>query len=192
METLETVFADVVPDESRVDLSTVPLDNLKLSNLKKLRYWSGSGGRRIEQDILKSISTCTSLTHVEARYVSMVSELLDRLLMMPPIKTFGLSFTDEEDLAGGSLISLFRKYAAIPLGQSNLEVVCLQDCKSVTNTVLSTLARIPTLKDITLCQLDNLTDRSINDFFKTVKRYRISHRALRNGFGNRHSHAYSW
>ncbi|KAI8137599.1 hypothetical protein BJV82DRAFT_335620 [Fennellomyces sp. T-0311] len=168
MRTLETVYADVVPDKTLVDLSMVPLNNLNLSGLKKLRYWSDTGGGRIERDILKSISKCTALSHVEARDISLVSELLDVLMVLPPVKTFGLSFTCEEDLAVGGLISLFRKYAAIPAGHPNLEVVRLQECKSVTYTVLSTLARIQTLRDITLCRLDGLSDGAINDFLRRL------------------------
>ncbi|KAI8150429.1 hypothetical protein BJV82DRAFT_587168 [Fennellomyces sp. T-0311] len=167
-ETLDTLFADICPTDEEV--SEALYSDVNLAGLKKLKYWSGPGGDGIERAFLQSISKCTSLTHFEAQNTTLTTAVTEALLALPPPETFVLAYTYDGSETLTGLTRLFKKYAELPGTQQNLQSVHLQNSDVVSDEVLVALAQIQTLKEVTLCGLDGITQGGIHKFFEAISK----------------------
>ncbi|KAI8139764.1 hypothetical protein BJV82DRAFT_243689 [Fennellomyces sp. T-0311] len=162
MKTLDTIYVDICPENDPLD--GTPYADLKFPNLKALKYWSDDNGGSIERILLQSIPSCTALTHFEALNTTIVCQVVDTLLTLPPVRTLTLADTDESAAAHTNLVRLFQKYSVFSHTTPCLDTVCFRYCSSVDDSVLDALGQVQTLRNITLSGLDNVTAIGLNRF----------------------------
>ncbi|KAG2219605.1 hypothetical protein INT45_004856 [Circinella minor] len=155
-------------------ISQVNLQNLyitypdfTLDNITHLTFWSYAG---IQELILQSIRKTTTLTHLHAMKMHHMNGLIEPLLIMPPLLTLKLwySYTVTMDNRS-SLIRLFELYArAAKKSHLSLKHVDFRYCVTIPDEILSALAAINTLHEITLCGLNSITTNGINSMISKL------------------------
>ncbi|KAI8143357.1 hypothetical protein BJV82DRAFT_713554 [Fennellomyces sp. T-0311] len=145
MHALKTLYVNISAEDSPFNL-TILYSNLKLGKLEKLTFWGDDTGI-IQPLILRAISTCTMLTHTEAVVSRDIPGLVDVLMGLPQLEPFGLSHIGST-VGEANLIQL-------------LEII-------VTDNVLTALARIDSLEDITLEGLPSASALGMVEFFKKL------------------------
>ncbi|KAI8150411.1 hypothetical protein BJV82DRAFT_587086, partial [Fennellomyces sp. T-0311] len=163
MHSLETLHINITAGASESHLKRAYAD-LKLENLKSLTFW-GCGNGIVESLILRSIRSCTKLTHLGAISLKDIRGLTGTLVTLPQLEFFNM--TNCKDIVGETgLIHLFDKYTRNSQSKRRLRAVWLRGSISIlSDNVLDVLADITTLEEIWFCRLQSVTTDGVESFF---------------------------
>ncbi|KAI8143355.1 hypothetical protein BJV82DRAFT_612435 [Fennellomyces sp. T-0311] len=166
MNTLRSVYLKV-SSRGLEDLGNNAFHDLTLQNLERLTFWGEHTGI-IQSLLIRSLSSCTTLSHLTVVKSHNLPSLIEPLLALPRLVYLNLSHITAAAGGGGCLLRLFNAYATDSTSGQPFESIRLRYCDAVTDEVLDALSNITTLKEITLEYLQNVSSRGIDAFFQKL------------------------
>ncbi|KAI8145609.1 hypothetical protein BJV82DRAFT_42922 [Fennellomyces sp. T-0311] len=142
--------------------------NFKFKNLSHLALCSN---RWTQSFIIRSIRNTTTLKYLNIIGISDLHELVDTLMIIPPVVALGISHIYTTG-AGTSLIQLFDRYAAIPppFGTDRvLGSISFQNSPQITDPVLASMAKVRSLNQISLRCLTSVTALGLSNLLEALK-----------------------
>ncbi|KAI8139390.1 hypothetical protein BJV82DRAFT_672671 [Fennellomyces sp. T-0311] len=173
MVTLDTVFADIAPiPESAVRQFDEMYYDFRLANVKSFTFWGAKG---IQPILLRAISGHTGLDTLSIVHSHDIKAVTAALKEIPPVQNLRISHVRNSRHVL-RLVELFNKYAQYQEGPS-LKSITLLQCGTVNDDILQALADIPTLEQVTLTNLYNITTHGLQVFLNKVAG-RLTHLTL--------------
>ncbi|KAI9259643.1 hypothetical protein BDA99DRAFT_98380 [Phascolomyces articulosus] len=175
MTTLTQVFANLDEASGSNFGGQVKYPNFRLDNLEYLTLWPN---REVEpSDLLRAISNCQKLSSVTTLNIHDIKPLVDTLVKIPPVSYLAVQYV-ESDCNTESLVRLFNYYAqestalaptaAQQQASPRLQSIVLRSCQKLTHPVLSSLAQIMSLQNVTLEDLSMITTDDLHKFLKSL------------------------
>ncbi|KAI9488575.1 hypothetical protein BDB00DRAFT_35898 [Zychaea mexicana] len=169
--TLETVHVKELRNDSWNALAQTYL-NLNLENLERLVYESADRDT-LQPVLIQAISASTKLSHLAVQSPGSLLPLAQTLsALQQPVEVLKLSDCYAPPADYMNLVNLFNVYAALspsPATTRAFREVSFLDCESLTDATLTALAKIDSLKNITLGYLDGLSTHGILAFFMSLR-----------------------
>ncbi|KAI8150000.1 hypothetical protein BJV82DRAFT_6468 [Fennellomyces sp. T-0311] len=164
MATLKTVYMNISAWGLH-ELSSMYAD-LRLDSVDKLTFWGDDSGI-IQPLILRSISSCTTLSHLSVSASHDIPGLVDALTALPRLESLELSHI-WSSVGCTYLVRLFDAYAEDTRNIRPFRTISLGYCYVVTDAVLAALSKIRSLENITLSNLRNVSTRGIDAFMNEL------------------------
>ncbi|KAI7856176.1 hypothetical protein BDC45DRAFT_604534 [Circinella umbellata] len=167
--TLVTLYAKLtsITETELWDLySTYP--DFTLDKIEALTFWCNPG---IQHFMLRAIRDTTTLKIMHIVYLADSEELVATLKILPILSTIELSRVHSIE-STPSLCRLFEHYRlfSVPnnFQQPSLKFVNLYKSDAITDDLLSKLTTIKTLKEISLCDLKNVSTEGFNSMISKL------------------------
>ncbi|KAI8150433.1 hypothetical protein BJV82DRAFT_573575 [Fennellomyces sp. T-0311] len=149
-------------------LKALKLADLELKNVNNLAFRGDDSGI-IQPLLLRSILSCSTLTHVAASASRDIPGLVNTLAVLPQLEFLEISHDHRTAAGEPDLIQLFKQYSNESRSKQRLKVIWLRYCKTiVTDNVLNALASIHTLEEIAFEGLSNVSTLAVDNVFKKL------------------------
>ncbi|KAI9255066.1 hypothetical protein BDA99DRAFT_152079 [Phascolomyces articulosus] len=185
--TLGTLHIEVTSiTQEEFDQFCVIYPGFNLINIETLILFAGNS--TIEELILQLVCDSKKLKTMELDSIYNMNRLTSHLINMPPLSRLSIEWwpsnnnntsDNNTSVDDRGLIQLFKKYTQLSMTSAlSLRSISLSDCREASDNVLSILAQVKTLQEITLKSLSNITETGIMEFFKKINSQQLTYVCL--------------
>lgn len=138
------------------------LQHIKFHGLQELTVRFGSV---LRPTVVNLMSHCTSLRRIRFEKSELTEDVFEVLKTMDKLET--CSIISPSKLSNAGLKRLFKRHTTLGAG-SSLRHVELIGCRKILDDVLSPLAHIPTIENLTVDNCQGFTKNGINRFLESL------------------------